>query len=206
MVDTSTDTKRARRLAARAERQRIAEQGRRRAKTRRRITVAGLILAAVAVLALGGWMLAQNLSQPSLGVLVPDEGRDHVSPGTPLTFRANPPSSGTHYGSWTRPGLYTEAQDPGNWVHSLEHGYVVILYNCPSGCPETVAQLRDLYSSAPKSNKYNYQKLVITPYTDMENQITAVAWGRKMELDGFDRQALSEFYRAYLDRGPEDAG
>jgi hypothetical protein len=173
---------------------------------RRRVTMGAVVLAAVALLAAIGWLLVQNFSRPSLGVAVADEGRDHVNTGTPLEYEADPPASGPHYANWTRPGVYAEAQSPGNWVHSLEHGYVVILYNCPGGCPELVNQLRELYDAAPRSAKYNYQKLVITPYPDLENLVTAVAWGRKLELDEFDRQTLMDFYRAYVDRGPEDAG
>jgi hypothetical protein len=205
-MDASGQSKRERRLAARAERQRQAEQGRRRARQRKRLTWVGVIVLAVAVLAAGGYFLVSATRTAAIGVSVPDEGREHVSPGTPLNHRANPPSSGPHYPSWTRPGVYTEPQDPGNWVHSLEHGYIVILYNCPEPCPELVAQLRSFYDSAPPSARYRYQKLVIAPYADMSNRITALAWNRRLELDQFDADQLMAFFRAYQDKGPEDAG
>ena len=205
-MDASGPTKRERRLAAREERQRAAEQGRRRAQQRKRMTLAGAIILAVAVLAAGVFFLVSATRTAAIGVSVPDEGREHVSPGTPLTYQANPPSSGPHYPNWTRPGVYTEPQDPGGWVHSLEHGYVVILYNCPDACPELVAQLRTFYDSAPPSTRYRYQKLVVTPYANMSNRVTALAWNRKLELDRFDADQLMAFFRAYQDKGPEDAG
>jgi hypothetical protein len=201
-MDSTAQTKRERRLAARAERQRMAEAGRRRAQTRRRASLIGLVVAALAVLAVGGWLLSQSLTRPMPGRTVPDEGRDHVNQGTPLTYRSNPPASGTHYPTWTRPGFYAEAQEPGNWVHSLEHGYIVLLYNCPSGCPDLVQQLRQFYEAAPKSSKYGYQKVVITPYQNMDHQLAAVAWTHIDELDAFDQDRLMTFYKAYLDRGP----
>src|SRR5207253_1335491 len=40
------------------------------------------------------------------GQVVPDEGRSHVSPNTPISYVNNPPTSGPHYPTWTRPGVY----------------------------------------------------------------------------------------------------
>lgn len=204
-MDTSTDTKRARRLAARAERQRLAEAGRQRSQQRRRLgfLLGGLLIAAV--VAAGVYFLTQASFDPPPGRAVPDEGREHVAVGTPLDFKSNPPASGTHYPIWTRPGVYTEAQDKGSWVHSLEHGYVVILYNCPNDCPEITSQLRQFYESAPRSRKYGYQKLVIAPYREMSSRIAVVAWDHVDEMDTLDLDRLNRFYRAYMDKGPEDA-
>jgi hypothetical protein len=205
-TDQSAESKRARRLAAREERQRAAEAGRRKAKQRRLLTFALLGILVVALLAGGGYLLSQSLMRPGLGVALADEGRDHVPQGTPLTFRANPPASGTHYDNWTRSGVYTEPQAPGNWVHSLEHGYIVVLYNCPEACPDLVSQLRSVYEAAPKSPRFGYQKMVVTPYANMDTRLAAVAWNRVLTMDTFDRDLLLEFYRTYLEKGPEVAG
>ena len=204
---TSPESKRERRLAARAERQRLAEEGRRKARQRRRVTIFGLALLAVAALAGAGYFISQSaLNKPALGRTVPDEGRNHTAAGDPLTFQSNPPASGTHYPTWTRPGFYTEPQDKGNWVHSLEHGYVVVLYNCPTACPEITQPLRQFYETAPKSSRYGYQKLVVAPYREMDHRIAAIAWNHILELDELDLDQVMAFYRAYMDKGPEDAG
>jgi hypothetical protein len=207
-MDASPETKRERRLAARAERQRIAEEGRRKAQVRGRLTLVGIVVLAAAILAGLAFLLAPvvaNLNKPPIGRIVPNEGQTHVDQGTPIDYKENPPASGPHYPVWTRPGVYTDTIATGNWVHSLEHGYIVILYNCPSDCPELLGQLRSFYDSAPKSSKYGYQKIVVAPYKEMPNQLTAIAWTRKLELDGFDRDKLMSFYQAYVDKGPEDA-
>src|SRR5438874_915571 len=144
-MNQTAQSKRERLLAARAERQRLADEGRRKARQRRRLTLGGLVLLVVAVLA-GAWMLfGQNVAKPTPGRFVPEEGRNHVDPGSPLTFKSDPPASGNHYSTWARSGVYTEPIEKGYWVHSLEHGYVVLLYNCPNGCPDTVQQLRQFY-------------------------------------------------------------
>src|SRR5262245_43548667 len=65
---------------------------------------------------------------------VPDEGTQHLPVGTTATYLTNPPASGPH---WSAPGvapvmagLYQEADGlrPEQWVHNLEHGYIVYLY------------------------------------------------------------------------------
>jgi Protein of unknown function (DUF3105) len=204
-MDSSSQTKRERRLAARSERQRLAQEGRRKARQRRRLIVAALVILGVGLLAAAVLFMGQAISKPAPGRTVPDEGRNHVAQGEPIEFRNNPPASGNHYPTWARSGVYAEPQHPGNWVHNLEHGYIVILYNCPGDCPDLTQQLRQFYDSAPRSQKYGYQKLVITPYADMDHRIAAVAWNRVDEMDELDLERLSSFYRTYLEKGPEDA-
>jgi hypothetical protein len=199
------EARRQRRLAARSERVERAAVGRRKAQQRRRLTIGGVVVLVLALLALGVTLATQSMARPALGRSVPDEGRTHVNPGSPLEFKSVPPASGSHYPSWTRPGVYPEPQDPGNWVHSLEHGYVVVLYNCPDGCEDDVQKLRDFYETAPKSSRYGYQKLVIQPYTNMPHRFSAVAWARIDDMDVLDLNELMAFYRTYLDHGPEDA-
>ena len=139
------------------------------------------------------------------GRAVQDEGIDHVAPGTPVERRHQPPASGPHYPSPLQRGVYTEEQDPGYWIHSLEHGYIVLLYNCSTDCAALQTQLRQFYESVPKSAAYGYQKLIVVPYSQLSQRLAIVAWNRIDEMDQFDAQRLLRFYEAYHDRGPEDA-
>jgi hypothetical protein len=138
------------------------------------------------------------------GHMVDDEGNAHAAEGAPIQYRHDPPSSGTHYVMASAAGVYAEPQPTGNWVHSLEHGYIVLLYNCPTDCPELVSQLRQFYETAPKSVRYGGQKLIIQPYPSLQHKLAIVAWDYLDELDDFDAGRLLAFYNAYLDRGPED--
>jgi hypothetical protein len=93
----------------------------------------------------------------------------------------------------------------GIWLHNLEHGAVVYLYNCPSGCPDLVQQLKDLYPTLPlgRNSRGGQPRALIMPYTDMDHKLAAVAWGWKLELDDFDKDLLTRFFEQRIDRGPE---
>jgi hypothetical protein len=90
-------------------------------------------------------------------------------------------------------------------VHTLEHGGIVLLYNCAEPCPSVVEELRRVYLSAPESQKYHVVKLSAVPYRDMDHRLGAIAWGYVDEMDALDRDRVLAFYREHVDRGPEDA-
>ena len=75
------------------------------------------------------WLFIES-SKPIPGQRLDSEGRDHVDIGTKVDYKTNPPTSGKHYGDWVRSGFYSEPKDDRNLVHSLEHGYVIMSYNC----------------------------------------------------------------------------
>jgi hypothetical protein len=47
-------------------------------------------------------------------------------------------------------------------------------------------------------------KLVVAADKKIKSPIVILAWTRIDELPAFDRERLLRFYRAYVDRGPED--
>lgn len=198
--------------------QAIRRQAEREARTR------NLIIAVFAVLILAGsgtlFVLATNpfhWGEPSAatiakhaGVAVPDEGRDHVDPNTPITYKHNPPSSGPHYNNpphgpvaWN---ANKDAVPPGQWVHNLEHGGIVLTYRCAGAeCDTMYNQAFALYSNGvPKEQKHNEIKLVTTPFQNMTPKVAVLAWDRELDLDSIDTQAIIDFYNTYVDRGPED--
>ncbi len=67
------------------------------------------------------------------------EDSPHVPIGTPVTYGSNPPSSGPHYPVWAAFQEYATPVDRRYYVHDLEHGAVVLLYNCDlldAGAPD----------------------------------------------------------------------
>lgn len=195
-------------------RERAAALAREQARERRRrwlgrALAAGAALGVVLAVGLMALLAANDAAtqQPAVGRAVPNEGKSHVAPGTPTTYRHNPPASGPHYPRPAEYGVYEEPLPAGSWVHNLEHGAIVVLYKCPGGrssCPERVSQLRTLYEQAPPG-KYGRVKMVVTQYPKLKTPFAAVAWDRVLELQSFDQGRLLEFYRAWVDKGPEDA-
>ena len=66
----------------------------------------------------------------SVGEELEDLGAQHVTDISGVIYNSNPPTSGTHFPVWAKPGVYQVVISDGHLVHSLEHGYVVISYNC----------------------------------------------------------------------------
>lgn len=88
------------------------------------IGVAALALVAVLV-----WAFMES-TKPLPGAEALWDNRDHKAQDEQIEYRSNPPTSGPHYADWIRPGIYETPQIDGNLVHSLEHGYVILSYNC----------------------------------------------------------------------------
>lgn len=139
------------------------------------------------------------------GRQMPDEGQVHI-PGDRAGVYTSPypPTSGQHRGStWADWEIYDDPMPPEVFVHNLEHGGIVLLYRCDRPCPETVAALRDLYKTFPKA-KNGRVKMVVAPDPKIRTPIAILAWTWLDELPALDRERVLRFYRAHVDRGPED--
>ncbi|SRR5579884_492431 len=196
-------TKRELRAAAREERRAREAALARKKQTQQRVLYVIAALVLLAAIAVVGYYVYQQAATPTVGVYVPDEGRDHVAEGSPITYKSTPPASGPHYPRPADYGFYDQPVAQGYWVHDLEHGAIVILYKCPQDCSQLKDQLRQVYDTFPKA-KYGRVKLVIAPDESISTPLVALAWDYKLELSGFDRDQLLAFYNAHVDRGPED--
>lgn len=87
--------------------------------------IGGVILAVILL----SWLFISS-SKPLPGTKIADLGREHVPVGTNVDYNSNPPTSGKHYADWIRSGVYETPGEDGNLIHSLEHGYVIMSYNC----------------------------------------------------------------------------
>lgn len=84
----------------------------------------------VLVFLTGIYLLGVRETGPKPGQVIADLGRDHVADSTSVSYNSNPPTSGPHNPDWERPGIYDKPLNDRKLVHSLEHGYVIISYNC----------------------------------------------------------------------------
>lgn len=141
---------------------------------------------------------------PATGQQFANEGQTHVDPGTPLNPKHYPPSSGNHYPMPLPWRFYDVEQADGYWVHDLEHGGVVILYNCGGQpCNDLKKQLDGLYSKI-KLDKFQERKLVVTPNSKINTKLAIIAWTWVDQMDAFDETRLLNFFNAHVNKGPED--
>ncbi len=95
---------------------------------------------------------------PRLGQQEKDMGNSHVAVGTVQRYTYCPPASGNHFNATGRGPIAAryyppdEGTEPQGWVHNLEHGALVVLYNCSGGCPDdaTLQKLKSFVSSFPQ--------------------------------------------------------
>jgi hypothetical protein len=203
MTNAPGETKRDRRELSRQERKQRIDASRRSQQIQRRLLIGFGILVLVGIVGLVVWMAMG--SRESIGRSVPLEGATHVDEGSLITYQSVPPTSGAHYPVTAPYGVSDRPIEPGYFVHNLEHGGIVVLYNCDPACPDIVTSLRQAFVDLPRSKLFNRVKLVVTPYSAMPHKIAYLAWGRVDEEDTYDYDKLLKFYNAYVDKGPEQA-
>ena len=137
----------------------------------------------------------------------PIDPSPHVAACSVVTYSTNPPTSGPHYPSWAAFKTYTTPVPRGFYVHSMEHGAVVIQFNCPAGCDAELAALlayldarpADPLCVAPLKNRF-----IVTPDPLLDVPFAASAWGASLKAECFDLPALGQFIDAYYAKAPEN--
>lgn len=135
---------------------------------------------------------------------VEDERRSHVPEGTAIEYLSNPPAIGDHFPIWLDWGIYEQPIDAGYYVHSMEHGGVTLLYECPEGCPGVSAALEEFARSVPDDDGGAF-RFVLMPYAGgMETRVAAVAWGQIYRNDCVNPEELAAFVADHYRKAPED--
>lgn len=127
---------------------------------------------------------------------LPGQMSAHVVVGAEVPYLDPPPVGGTHSQCWADYGVYDEELADETWVHNLEHGAIVLLYNCPDGCPTEVAELEAFTSG--------HERVILTPYAALPTRFAATAWEWRWLSDCFDLPAIERFYESRFNKGPED--
>jgi len=166
-------------------------------------------IAAVVVIVIGLVIVQQVLrAQPVAGEdSYASLGNIHIPFGSqsPVAYNSLPPTSGPHYENIVGWGIYTEPQRYEHLVHNLEDGGVVVYYQCPEGCDEVVAALRDIVQPYITAGKH----VVMAPndptwainggqplHQDMGARISINAWQKQLKLETVDADKI----RAFIDR------
>jgi hypothetical protein len=149
---------------------------------------------------------------PQLGQPQPDMGRSHINPGTFQTYTYCPPASGFHVNVQGLGPISArfygpdDASEPQGWVHNLEHGGLVILYQGTSegATPEGQAKMRAFYEAFPPAQNCGP---VIARFDQMSSPFQAILWGRVLPLQTFDEARITAFWEQWGGRtNPEKGG
>jgi len=210
-------------MKALRQQQREEAAARQRARDRRNLFIIGGILGTAALVILIVALALNHASQVSsqnrlpfqtvsgtVGTPVPDEGQTQVDPSTTPTYKSYPPASGPHYSAqgiapvpWQTIGNLQEGQ----YIHNLEHGGIVILYDCPSAadCTALKNSLENYVNNlAPVEPQFKEIKVVLSPYSrGMQKKVALVAWDYIEFLDGYDQAEITRFYENHVNQAPE---
>lgn len=128
----------------------------------------------------------------------------HVTACSDIVYATNPPSSGEHYPTWADYGFYEFALPRGYWVHNLEHGSVVVTYNCEDGCAEELAAAKTWLASLAPDGLCAGQtpRVLLVPDPLLDVRWAASSWGYTLRADCFDAEAFSDFYVGHAGQAP----
>lgn len=186
----------------------------------------GIIVVVILIFGAGGFWFFKELTKPVPGKYVEDLGRDHVPKKEWEEFKhnSNPASSGPHDAEWIKKGIYTKSSldlGKGYLIHSLEHGYIQIHYNCLS--PKTSTSMNDKEWESKECKNLITQltnivkektdwKMILLPNPTIDTKVSVVAWtrinsmnpeGENGLLNNFQVEEVKRFIDAFRDHGPE---
>lgn len=183
-----------------ASRQQVRE-ARKAAQKRKQVVRRAMIVGAVVVV-VGGLAALALLTKPTETgevVEIMADALEHVADGTEIEYSTNPPTSGPHYGEAADGGFYDDPVPDGHLIHNLEHGYVIVWYDCEqmteSECESTKEDIKDFVTGRAK--------LIGMPRTGMDSPVAFTSWGRILLTDSFSTKTANDYVRANLNKSPE---
>lgn len=98
---------------------------------------------------------------------------------------------GDHCGSTLSCRKYDVPQKKCSWLHNLEHGHAVLLYNCPNGCQAEVEQAERLRTAKGRR--------LMAPDPSLPAKFFVAVWGFGWKGDALDTVA-AEYVLAQQDK------
>jgi hypothetical protein len=185
--------------ARKRRKQRLEERS---VQSHQRSQLAWIAAGVIVVLLLVGvvaWSI-RKANQPVPGEAVPIQGQQHIPIGqSHPSYNSDPPTSGWHYDQPADAGFYETSLPDEQLVHNLEHGHVVISYDCSklTNCDTVKAELRQIV------DRFQGWKVVAVARENADAAIALTAWGRIDKVDSYDEGRIVSFVRHWRNRGPE---
>jgi len=143
---------------------------------------------------------------------IPEQGRNHIERNTPHeAYSTNPPTSGPHYADKMIPvqeGFYDETtrQIDEDLIHSMEHGYVIVWYDCTKAPDNDCAPLKEAIRKLIKSINGGYHLIANPRNGQMDTMIALTSWLKLRRLETFDADAIKDFIDRNINQSPEPGG
>jgi hypothetical protein len=127
-----------------------------------------------------------------LRLRLPDEGNQHIPPGSPTpNYKTRPPTSGAHVEPpyQQADGAYSETPVEIDYVHSLEHGRLEIQYS-PDLAEEDQLALKGLFDTM-------YGATLLFPNDNMPYEVAATTWTNLIGCPTYEGAATLDAIRAF---------
>jgi len=143
-----------------------------------------------------------GMKLPEGVIFFDDEGQKHLESGDHVTYKTDPPTSGSHYQKWAAPGVYEAGGvQPELLVHNLEHGNIVIYFD---RSVLSKAELDELIA-LPKKYADQWDGVLLVGLKNKEKPIILTAWRTMLSLKKYDKDKILNFLEIFRGRGPEKA-
>lgn len=167
-------------------------------------TVLGLVIAAAVLYGL--YTLLQQHDASLSGDRVEQLAAQHTNLGCVPAPNTIPPTSGCHAPDWEHGwGVHDSEIEEVFQVHNLEHGGIMVQYR-PNPVPGVSAgYIEDLRAFVQELRQdARYCKLILAPYSRLQEGIALTAWGWILKLETFDAETIKRFIDDHIGReGPE---
>lgn len=178
---------------------------RRREKLKTYIIIGGIVIIGLLVI----YALALPTLRQPIGEVAPEMPANHVEEGAdPGPYNTDPPTSGPHYASELDVGFYEESDleeigpfPEGYLVHNLEHGYVILWYNCNLLEEDECRELKEQIQEVLRGNGNN--KIIGFPRDSIDFPLVLTSWTRMLPFEEFDRDLANRFVRNNRNKAPE---
>lgn len=154
----------------------------------------------IAVVALAFVACGSSTPKPGAGSCenvkhLPGGATTHVTCDAACGNGEVPPTGGPHCPTTLSCRAFSDVQPLCNWVHNLEHGHAVLLFNCPDGCADITAKLGEIQKTHPRT--------LVTAYPRLPGKVGAVVWGYSWVGDSVDEGAIDCIFGHQDEEAPE---
>ena len=181
------------RRLSKKERRKLKQEEHRQEKeqqTKARKQRKGLLFSAAILLVLASAVVGYFIASQSMQFAVPEMASPHLGPGQTFTqYNTNPPTSGPHFEGHPEQKISGQPVPKEIQVHVLEHGGIMIQYNCKN-CDDLIVKLGEIAKQ--------YKDVYLAPYPDMDATIALTAWGKLAKFKEYDEKAIVKFIKINL--------